>query len=210
MKSGLVLLGLAAALIQRFPLAAQGLDKPHWGMEGGFGFAFIPGSLTDAVQDRYSASLSGNTYSFGLVHFHGNGAPSYSLQFCRIALDGNAAELRSPNARYQGHAAVPGFLATKHFNFVSRRRFSFGVSTGAGLGPQLKADYTRSLVSNGVTTSERKTYTLKELPVTPLFEFQIRGEVRLSRNLSAGPWVGIRNAIPLAGGVVRLHFPKSE
>ena len=187
---------------------AQPLDGNHWGLEGGFGHAFIPGSLTEAAQNRYTASLSGNSYTFGLVKFHANGAPSYSLQFARTTLDGQATELRGANARYTGNTAMSGFLATKHVNFVARRRFSIGLGFGAGIGPQLKADYSRSLMVNGVPFSERKVYTLKEVPVTPLFEFQIRGEMRLSRNLSAGPWVGIRNAVPLAGGVVRVHFLK--
>ena len=201
------LLGLSVVLGP--PLSAQAADDgKHWGLEGGFGRAFIPGSLTEVAQDRYSASLSGNSYTLGLVKFHANGAPSYSLQFSRSTLEGQAAELRGVNARYQGSTAMSGFLATKHVNFVARRRFSIGMGFGAGIGPQLKADYSRSLILNGVPFSERKTYTLEEVPVTPLFEFQIRGEVRVTRNLSAGPWVGMRNAIPLAGGVVRVHFLK--
>jgi hypothetical protein len=93
-------------------------------------------------------------------------------------------------------------------NFVARRRFSAGLGFGIGVGPQFKAQYTRTLSVQGIPVSEQKVYTLQELPVTPLFEFQIRGDVRLSRNLSVGPWVGIRNGIPVAGGVARAHFLK--
>ena len=187
-------------------LRAQGDEKSHWGMEGGFGVAYIPASLPDAVQDRYSASLDGNTYNFGLVHFHASGAPSYSLQFCHMMLEGNAAALGGVDASYQGSGSALGFLATKYVNFVARRRFSIGMGFGAGVGPQLKYNYTRSVTIQGKSFSEQKAFTLEELPVTPMFEIQFRGDIRISRNLSVGPWAAIRNGIPFFGGVVRVHF----
>ena len=172
-------------------------------MEANGGVAIIPNSLTESAQNKYRASLSGYVYSFGVVRFHANGSPSYSLVYSGTTIDGDATDVRS-NLSYSGNANIDGFMATKYVNFVARPRFSIGLGFGAGIAPQLKADYSRT----APTAGQQKQYVLKEVPVTPLFEFQIRGEVRVLHNLSVGPFGGIRNGLPVAGGAVRVHFLK--
>jgi hypothetical protein len=99
-------------------------------------------------------------------------------------------------------------MATKYVNFVARPRFSIGMGFGAGVAPQLKVDYTKTQTVGTVTTTQNKQYTLTEIPVTPLFQIQFRGDIRVSKNISVGPWGGFRNGLPVAGGAVRVHFLK--
>src|SRR5690348_737171 len=98
--------------------------KAYWGFEGGGGYSWVPQSLADQVQNRYTASLTGTSYSFGLDRFHPNGAPSFTLQFIRFSLDAKAVDPQT-GIGYTGHVDIPGFMATKHVNFMARRRFSF-------------------------------------------------------------------------------------
>lgn len=206
-----------ATLIALFPIAAtlalaqsqSRSEKPraYWGFEGGGGYSWVPQSLADQVQNRYTASLTGTSYSFGLDRFHANGAPSFTLQFIRFSLDAKAVDQQT-GIGYTGHVDVPGFMATKHVNFMTRPRFSFGMSFGAGVGPQLTANYQPINAPPGVSTAE-KTYTLKEIPVTPMFEILFRGDIRIQRHFSIGPYAGIRTGFPVVGGVLRVHFPRS-
>jgi hypothetical protein len=99
-------------------------------------------------------------------------------------------------------------MATKYVNFVARRRFSIGMGFGAGIAPQLKLDYSKTQTVGTTTTTQNKQYVLTEVPVTPLFQIQFRGDIRVSRNVSIGPWGGFRNGLPVAGGAVRVHFLK--
>lgn len=182
-------------------------DGKHWGIEADGGVAIIPNSLISAPQDRYTASLSSYTYSAGLVRFHGNGAPSYSLDFSGTKIDGTAAD-KTSNGTYNGNAQINGFLARKFVTFVARPRFNIGMGFGAGVAPQLKSNYTLTLPVGNTTQVENKQWVLKEIPVTPLFDVEFRGDIRVSKNFSIGPWGGIRNGLPAVGGVVRVHFVK--
>lgn len=199
-----VLMALCCAAM---PARAQ--DGKHWGLEADGGVGIIPNSLFETSQDRYKASgnLSGYVYSAGLVRFHDNGAPSYSFAFSATHLEGSATDSQSV-ATYTGTANINGFIATKYVNFVARPRFSIGMGFGAGIAPQLKVDYTKTVTLGAITQTQQKRYVLSELAVTPLFQVQFRGDIRVSRNLSIGPWGGFRNGIPVAGGAVRVHFLK--
>lgn len=181
--------------------------KAYWGFEGGGGYSWVPQALADQVQNKYTATLTGTSYSFGLDRFHANGSPSFTLQFMRFSLDAKAVDQQTGIA-YSGHVDVPGFMATKHVNFMARQRFSFGMSFGAGVGPQLTANYQQTSGPTGVP-GPQKTYTLKEIPVTPMFEILFRGDIRIQRHLSIGPYAGIRTGFPVVGGVLRVHFPRS-
>ena len=206
MRSGLLCL-VSALVFAALPGLAQ--DAPHWGVETDGGFGFVPSSLFQSSQNRYKASgsLNGYDYSVGLVRFHANGAPSYSLDFSGTHFEGNATDSRS-TATYNGSTTFNGFMATKYVNFVARRRFSIGMGFGAGIAPQLKLDYTKTQTVGTTTTIVNKQYTVNEIPVTPLFQIQFRGDIRVSRNISVGPWGGFRNGLPTIGGVVRVHFLK--
>jgi hypothetical protein len=190
-------------------LPAPAQDGKHWGLEADGGIGIIPNSLFESSQDRYKASgnLSAYVYSVGLVRFHDNGAPSYSLAFSATHMEGSASDNQSL-ATYSGKANINGFMATKYVNFVARRRFSIGMGFGAGIAPQLKVDYTKTVTVGAVTQTQQKQYSLTEVPVTPLFQVQFRGDIRVSRNISIGPWGGFRNGLPAAGGAVRMHFLK--
>jgi hypothetical protein len=185
--------------------SAQERGSPHFGFEAGVAQAHLPNSIADTVQDRYRGEVTGWTYALGLTHFHGNGAPSYSLQLLLLRLDGKGYDLAG--SRYTANARLSGFLATKYANIISRSRGSIGFGYGAGVGPQFKATYRRTEPFQGVTLPER-TYTLKTLPVTPLFQIVLAGDIRLHRNLSFGPYVGLRNGLLVYGGMVRVRFVK--
>ena len=206
MRSGLPCV-VSVLIFAALPGLAQ--DANHWGVEGDGGIGIIPSSLFESSQNRYKASgsLSGYTYSVGLVRFHANGAPSYSLDFSGTHFEGNATDTNT-TATYKGSTNFNGFMATKYVNFVARPRFSIGMGFGAGVAPQLKVDYTKTQTVGTVTTTQNKQYTLTEIPVTPLFQIQFRGDIRVSKNISVGPWGGFRNGLPVAGGAVRVHFLK--
>lgn len=176
-------------------------DGAHWGAEVGGSYLEAPRSIVEAVQDRYRASVNGLSYAVGLVRCHSNGAPSFSIQFIQLRLDGSATDTRSLR-RYEGSARVPGFLVSKHANVFARYRGNIGFSFGAGLGPQLRADYRQ------LDTGTAKTYRLEELAVTPLFQVLVRGDVRIARQVSVGPFVGVRNGLLTGGGTIRIHFLK--
>jgi hypothetical protein len=198
---------ICALICAALPCAAQ--DGKHWGLEANGGVGIIPSSLFESSQDRYKASgnLSGYVYSVGLVRFHDNGAPSYSLAFSATLFEGTVTD-NSSLSTYKGQADINGFMATKYVNFVARPRFSIGMGFGAGIGPQLKVDYTKTITVGTTTVSQQKQYKLDQIPVTPLFDIQFRGDIRVSRNLSIGPWGGFRNGMPAAGGALRVHFLK--
>lgn len=186
--------------------SAQDEGGPHFGFEAGVAYARLPDSIADTVQDRYRGEVTGWSYALGLTHFHENGAPSYSLQLLLFRLDGEGRDLRS-GSLYTANARLAGFLATKYANIVSRSRGSIGFGFGAGVGPQFKATYRRTEPFQGLTLPER-TYTLKELPVTPLFQVVLAGDIRLHRNLSLGPYVGLRNGLLVYGAMFRARFAK--
>ena len=181
--------------------------RPYWGFETGGAEVWVPSSLGNAIQNRYSATLSGETYSAGLVRFHGSGAPNFSLDFLGFSVNATATDLKT-TYQYQGSANVMGFLASKHASFVTRKRYSFGMSFGAGVAPQLQAKYNQTIGPAGFLAQGR-TYTLKEIPVTPLFEVLFRADIRVSRNVSVGPIAGLRSGFPVFGGVLRVHFPQN-
>jgi hypothetical protein len=79
---------------------------------------------------------------------------------------------------------------------------------GAGVAPQLKLDYSKTQTVGTTTTITNKQYVVDQIPVTPLFQIQFRGDIRVSRNISIGPWGGFRNGLPAAGGALRVHFLK--
>jgi hypothetical protein len=184
-------------------------DTNHWGLEADGGFGIIPTSLFESSQDRYKAAtnLSGYVYSAGLVRFHANGAPSYSLDFSATHFEGSATDTNT-TATYKGSTTFNGFMATKYVNFVARRRFSIGMGFGAGIAPQLKLDYSKTQIDRTGTLTTNKQYVLDQIPVTPVFQIQFRGDIRVSRSISIGPWGGFRNGLPAAGGAIRVHFLK--
>lgn len=178
--------------------------KSYWGLQGGGAYSWLPQQLADQAQNKYSATLNGTTYDVGLVRLHPSGAASFSLEFVHFSLDAKAID-NATGIGYSGHVDVPGFLATKYVNFMVRRRFNFGMSFGGGVGPQLHATYQPVNAPTAVPATP-KTYTLTQIPVTPLFQILFRGDVRVHRNISVGPYAGISTMFPTVGGTVRFHF----
>jgi hypothetical protein len=206
MRFGLLCV-VSVLIFAALPGLAQ--DANHWGVEADGGVGIVPSSLFESSQNRYktSGSLSGYVYSVGLVRFHANGAPSYSLDFSGTHVEGNATDTNT-SATYKGSTNINGFMATKYVNFVARRRFSIGMGFGAGIAPQLKLDYSKTQTVGTTTTTVNKQYVVNQIPVTPLFQIEFRGDIRVSRNISIGPWGGFRNGLPAAGGAIRVHFLK--
>lgn len=199
-----VCLVAAAAMAQSNDLESP---RAYWGFETGGAAVWVPGSLASSIQNRYSADLSGFSYSAGLVRFHGSGAPNFSLDFLGFSVNAKATDLKT-TYQYQGSANVHGFMASKHASFVTRRRCSFGMSFGAGVAPQLQANYKQTYGPASVVT--QRTYTLKEIPVTPLFQVLFRADIRVHRNLSIGPIAGLNTGFPVFGGVLRVHLPQNR
>ena len=202
---------LSVYLVAAFAAMAQPNDsespKAYWGFETGGAAVWVPSSLGNSIQNRYSATLSGESYSAGLVRFHGSGAPNFSLDFLGFSVNARATDLKT-TYQYQGSANVHGFMASKHASFVTRKRYSFGMSFGAGVAPQLQAKYSQT--SGPVAILGQRTYTLKEIPVTPLFEVLFRADIRVHRNLSIGPIAGLNTGFPVFGGVLRVHLPQNR
>ena len=198
------LLVAAAAIAQATDAESP---KAYWGLETGGAAVWVPGSLGNSIQNRYSATLSGVSYSAGLVRFHGSGAPNFSLDFLGFSVNAKATDLKT-TYQYQGSARVTGFMASKHASFVTRKRYSFGMSFGAGVAPQLQAKYSQTFGPAALV--QQKTFTLKEIPVTPLFELLFRGDIRVHRNLSVGPIAGICSGLPVFGGMLRVHLPQNQ
>ncbi len=63
---------------------------------------------------------------------------------------------------------------------------------------------TNKLVAPSGFPALQKTYTLKEIPVTALFEVLFRGDIGVTRNLSVGPIAGLRSGFPVFGGILRV------
>jgi hypothetical protein len=198
------LVGLAGLQAARAQSPSAPETPAYWGVEGGGGTIWVPKSLSTTIQNQYTATLTGPMFSTGIVRFHPNGAPNFSLQFLHFGLNAQATDLNS-GSQYSGSAAVSGFLASKHASFMARKRFSFGMSFGAGVGPQLTAQY-RQTYSAGSVLAAPKTYTLNSVPVTPLFEVLFRGDIRVNKSLSLGPYAGILSGLPVFGGTVRVHM----
>ncbi len=194
--------------------AARGQDASeprvpaYWGVESGGGTILVPKALSSAIQNRYSATLTGPVFSTGIVRYHPNGAPNFSLQFLHFGLNAQASDLKT-GSQYSGSAAISGFLASKHVSFISRKRFGFGMTFGGGVGPKLTTQYHQTYSTGGVLASP-KTYTLNEVPVTPLFEVLFRGDIRVHRNLSLGPYAGMLSGIPVVGATARVHFVRKS
>jgi hypothetical protein len=199
---------IVTAIVAMAQPNAPEAPRAYWGFETGGADVWVPSSLGNSIQNRYSATLSGETYSAGLVRFHGSGAPNFSLDFLGFSVNAKATDLKT-TYQYQGSANVMGFMASKHASFVTRKRYSFGMSFGGGVAPQLQAKYEQTIGPSGFLT-QQKTYTLKEIPVTPLFEVLFRGDIRVSRNLSVGPIAGLRSGFPVFGGVLRVHLPQNR
>lgn len=200
----IALLAIGAGTISAQSVSNSEAPKSYWGLQGGGAYSWLPQQLADQAQNKYTATLNGMTYDVGLVRFHPSGAPSFSLEFVHFSLDAKASDNAS-GIGYSGHVDVPGFLATKYANFVVRRHFNFGMSFGGGVGPQLHANYQQTSNPTG-TLAPPKTYTLTQIPVTPLFQILFRADFRVHRNISIGPYAGISTFFPTVGGTVRFHF----
>jgi hypothetical protein len=196
----------AAVLVAAFAATAnaqaqdvQSEERPYWALQSGGGYVVGISAIANALENQYTVDGSGPVFNFGLARMHANGAPSFSLAFTRLAFSGTATGKDIP-ARFNGSGSLPGFLAMKYFSFVTRNRFSAGVGLGAGIGPQIKAQYSGTL--DGVTV--KRTYVLKELSVSPLFAATFRADFRVAKQLTAGPYAGLEDGLPVIGGTIRF------
>ena len=201
----------AAVLLFGFAATAWGQSstesRPYWGAETGGGFLTGISSIANAAQDKFKVNASGPLFDIGLARMHANGSPSYSFEFTRLSFSGNATGLSDLFAgnTYHGSASLPGFMATKYFSFITRSHFSAGVGLGAGVGPQLSANY--SVTFPDGTVLSRK-YTLNQLSATPLFAVTFRGEYLAPKHFSIGPYAGIVDGLPVIGAKLRVGFTR--
>ncbi len=174
-------------------------QNAHWGVqaEGSYG------PLVGFIIDRFSDQLEGykvqtgnaSSFSTGLVRFHANGSPNFSVQYFQMNASANAT--RFPD-RADGTGAVHGVMATKHFNFFSREKVSGGLIAGGGIGKG-EVDYTIS--HSGIFVRQEH-----EDHVAPLFELLASVDIRPVKQLSIGPYFGFRNGFLMGGAAVRVHF----
>jgi len=185
---------------------AQGTTNGHWGVQGDVAKVNLPRFAVEKIDPLFEKpDISGTAFNVGLVRFHGNGAPSYALQFSKLNVDIGGALQTGPALReIAGSGTVRGFLATKYFNFVARKHISGGLAVGGGIG-KLDASYTRHEVFQGVRRFvEANVYNR----AIPLFEILGRVDVRPVRFFSVGPFYGIRNSTLALGVAVRIHATK--
>jgi hypothetical protein len=181
-------------------------SKAHWGIQGDIARVNIPTSVIEkinALPER--PDVNGTSYGFGLVRFHGNGAPSYALQFSKLDADFSGAQQQGSFRRdIAGSGSVQGFMVTKYVNVVAKKHVSAGFAFGGGIG-KLEASYVRSTSFAGIAPAlETNSYDR----IVPLFEILGRIDVRPIKYLSIGPYYGIRNGTLAAGAALRLHITK--
>lgn len=170
-------------------------QSAHWGVqaEGSYG------SFLGFIIDRFSDQLEGykvqeaNTSSFsaGLVRFHANGSPNFSVQYFQMNADASAGR---PPDRADGTGAIHGVMASKHFNFFSREKVSGGVIVGGGIG---KGEIDYVISHNGTFLKQEH-----EDHATPVFELLASVDIRPVKQLSIGPYYGFL----MGGAAVRFHF----
>ena len=186
-----------------FSLIGAAADDTHWGVQGDIGYARLPGFVVDQIHDLPERpDITGKTYGGGLVRFHGDGSPSFALQYSRVDADLNGSlQSGHATATVGGMGTLQGFLATKYFNFLSRRPASAGIALGGGVG-KLEASYVRSvMLTDGRRFSDTTTYD----QVVPMFEILGQADIRAGRYFSVGPYGGFRNAMVVFGVSFRWH-----
>src|SRR5262249_45535924 len=120
----------------------------------------------------------------------------------RADIDGAFRGGLAGSAIVSGSARMRGFMATKYLNFFTTERMSAGLGLGGGVG-RLDASFTRQVirpVGPGFSEFHEHDYTV------PFFEIIGRVDVRVARNLTIGPFYGVRNGMIGGGVCVRVHF----
>jgi hypothetical protein len=185
-------------------LAAQ--NAAHWGVQGDYFQGSVPRAIVDKIKDLPERpAIDAKSNNVGLVRFHEDGSPSWSLEFSRtqITLAGGLAtgpvrqELRAT-------AVVRGAMITKYLNFFSSRYVSGGLAFGGGAA-QADASYYRYQVPPGSSViTERDTTQL----AVPVFQALAQLDIRPVRWISLSPFYGIRNGSLGAGGAIRIHLTR--
>lgn len=165
--------------------------------EGAYG-SFL-GFIIDRFEDQLSNfkvnETSANSFSAGLVRFHGNGSPSYSIQYHQMNADATASR---PPEQAKGTATARGVMVSKHLNFFSREKFSAGIIVGGGVGKG-QLNYT-------ITSSSTSPEQHHENQVIPLIEVLASADIRPAKKFSIGPYYGFRNGFLMGGAALRFHF----
>jgi hypothetical protein len=198
--------GVRGFLFMFAAVAAWAQDGAHWGVQGDGGYGVLPQFIVEEIHTLPEIpTIDGPMFQVGVVRFNNRGAPSFAFQYSQVSasIAGSISDPRG-TASVTGDATVRGFMASKYLNFVTRERWSAGVALGGGVG-KLDASYTRSVRSLTATIfSDMRSYEY----TVPLFEILARVDFRVARNLTIGPFYGVRNGIVGGGGAVRVHFLK--
>jgi len=188
----------ACALIA---VTASGADygDPHWGIQGDVGAGKIPSAIADLADIPLRPDITGLTWNAGVVHFHGSGAPSYSIEYTSLrATVSEAVSFGTFRSNVTGTGTLRGVMVTKYLNFFVRDHFSAGFALGGGYN-KLQAGYDL-FHDTLLVESRRYNYDV------PAFQTLAQADIRPIRWLSVGPFFGMRDGLITGGGALRIHF----
>ena len=176
-----------------------------WGVEASGSYLTLPRSiLENVVENQYTKtiSLEGYTLSGRLCRIKDNGAPSYSFGYVqtRLSLRGTAP---MNYATLNGYAVLRGAIITKYFNFVERRRGSFGLLLGGGIARVNAGSMETFTPPNRPPYYETDQWRDKPLP---LLEFGLQGDVRVSNRFSVFFLGGFQHVALGGGAGIRYRF----
>src|SRR5262245_6039108 len=136
---------LVLFLVCALSLSAQ--NGPHWGIQADYSVGVVPDFIVDQFNDLVEKpQIDAKTYNAGIVRFHGNGSPSWAIEFTKTQLNLEGSLQTGPvRQELRGNGWIRGAMATKYTNFFSNRYFSAGLAFGGGVG-KLEANYYRFVV----------------------------------------------------------------
>jgi hypothetical protein len=189
------------------PTLALAQTDPHWGVQGDYFKGEIPSSLIARIPEleNEQPEVKVKSMNFGLVRFHDNGSPSWTLDYTKadITLRGDR-EVNGTRYVLNADAMLRGAMVTKYINFFSTNHVSAGLATGGGAG-QVEASYVRYEVSRqGVASPVVESRTLW----VPAFQIMAQVDIRPVRWVSISPFYGIRDGGLGYGGAIRIHFTR--
>ncbi|MEI9812525.1 MAG: hypothetical protein WDO18_07525 [Acidobacteriota bacterium] len=136
--------------------AVWGQDSAHWGIQGDYFRGDVPEGIVEQIHDLPEVpTISAKAYAAGLVRFHANGSPSWSLEYSRTQADLTGGKvIAGIRHEVRGNGNVRGAMITKFLNFFSTRYFSAGVAFGGGVA-KTEVNYYRYQVPPGIVRDLR-------------------------------------------------------
>jgi hypothetical protein len=198
MKPCLLILVIPASLVAQ--------DAAHWGIQGDYFVGAVPRGIVERINDLpEQPDIDAQAYNTGLVRFHANGSPNWTVEFSQTRMTLSGGLTTGPfRQELRASAMVRGAMFTKYLNFFSNRHISAGLASGGGIA-QVDASYYRYQVPPGpLLITDRDSIQR----VVPIFQAVAQLDVRPVRWISLSPFYGLRNGALGAGGTIRIHFTR--